>query len=242
MKTANFDPGARWSYSNTNYTLAGLIVERKNKAGQRLAAFAYENIFHPLAMTSTRFVEKHGEIVANRAYGYRGKKDFDQPPFEVRMPNYDLTGPTNLVTTVEDLVRWEANFSSKIVGDDDIFAKMLMPYSINAELGYGFGLYIGKDKIGGLIVEHDGQDAGEGARRSAAVQRVDAARCNQRSGPQDRCYFSEPERATNPTVVAAADARATVEGAGRICRSLLQRRDKDCLRCQTRKWKTLGRP
>lgn len=160
MKTVNFDSGKEWSYSNTNYTLAGLIVERKNKAKQTLAQFAHDNIFQWLAMTSTRFVERHGEIVANRAYGYRGKKDFDKPPFEVRMPNYDLTGPTNLVTTVEDLIRWEANFYSKIVGDDAIFAKMHMPHPINKELGYGFGLYIGKDAIGGLIVEHDGRDAG----------------------------------------------------------------------------------
>ena len=30
--------------------------------------------------------------------------------FEKRIPNYDLTGPTNLFTTVEDLIRWDANF------------------------------------------------------------------------------------------------------------------------------------
>lgn len=160
MKTPNFVAGLNWSYSNTNYTLAGLIVKRKNAAGQTLAQFASDNMFTPLSMTSTRFVERHGEIVANRAYGYRGRDVSDQPPFEMRMPNYDLAGPTNLVTTVEDLIRWEANFSSKVVGNDAIFKQMHEPRRINDENAYGLGLFIREDKVGGRIIEHDGRDAG----------------------------------------------------------------------------------
>jgi len=108
MKTLNFAPRQKYLYSNTGYTLAGLIV--KKVSGQSLADFARDNIFSPLGMANTRFAKTHSVIVQNRAYGYT-----DQP-YQMRMPNYDLTGPTNLLTTVEDLARWDRNFDDKTVG------------------------------------------------------------------------------------------------------------------------------
>ena len=77
-----------------------------------LSEFARENIFEPLGMTSTRFVDTYRETVKNRASGYRRLKAPGQG-FEKRMPNYDLTGPTNLFTTVEDLMLWDANFDKR---------------------------------------------------------------------------------------------------------------------------------
>jgi CubicO group peptidase (beta-lactamase class C family) len=162
MQTLNFDPGTAFSYSNTNYTLAGLIVARKNLCGQSLAEFAQANIFKPLRMTSTRFTDRHGEIVKDRAYGYRGKRRgaFDKPPFEIRMANYDLTGPTNLLTTVEDLIRWAHNLdpASNGVGGANAIAQMEAPLPVSR--GYGLGLMMSKDPQGRPIVEHDGADAG----------------------------------------------------------------------------------
>ena len=121
-KSLNFAPGNRYSYSNTNYTIAAEIV--KKVSGLSLSAFCQQHIFHPLGMTKTKIIETHGEIVQDRAYGYR------VPPatnvgWEVRMPNYDLTGPTNLQTTVEDLMLWDANFDTMTVGGAAAFAAML---------------------------------------------------------------------------------------------------------------------
>ena len=76
MKTTDFAPaGSGWLYSNTNYFLAEQIIRTKT-AGGSLADFARRNIFDPLAMKSTRFIERHGEVVANRAYE-RGSKLFE---------------------------------------------------------------------------------------------------------------------------------------------------------------------
>jgi CubicO group peptidase (beta-lactamase class C family) len=151
MKTLNFDPRSKFSYSNTNYTLAGLIVKRVS--GESLPEFARKYIFGPLGMTSTAIIETHGQIVNNRAYGYRGT----YPIFEIRMPNYDLTGPTNILTTVEDLMRWDRNFDSKVVGGDAALLAMQTPVAHSDN--YGLGLYISSEN-GRRIVEHDGRDAG----------------------------------------------------------------------------------
>jgi CubicO group peptidase (beta-lactamase class C family) len=153
-KSLNFAPGAQYSYSNTNYTLAAEIV--KKVSGHSLSAFCEQHIFRPLGMAKTKIIETHGEIVNGRAYGYR------VPPltgvgWEVRMPNYDLTGPTNLQTTVEDLMRWDANFDTMTVGGAAAFAAMLAKEPNSAD--YGLGLFI-ENQDGFNIIEHNGRDAG----------------------------------------------------------------------------------
>ena len=112
MKFLNFTAGSQFAYSNTNYTLASLIIQRVS--GLALPEFARTNIFGPLGMNNTTIASTHGQIVKNRAYGYRGTF----PNFQLRMPNYDLTGPSNLQTTVEDLIKWDRNFNSKLLGGD----------------------------------------------------------------------------------------------------------------------------
>jgi CubicO group peptidase (beta-lactamase class C family) len=151
MKTLNFQPDAGFSYSNTPYTLASVIV--KKVSGQSLAEFSETHIFKPLGMKDTTIIEAHGQVVRNRAYGYEGT----YPSFHVAMPNYDLTGPTNLQTTVEDLMRWEENFDRMKVGGAP--ALSAMQTTTKASPNYGLGLYIeGSDEM--PIVEHDGRDAG----------------------------------------------------------------------------------
>src|SRR6185295_5783596 len=47
----DFEPGTRWSYSNTGFVLLGRILEKAS--GQPLGSFLSEKIFEPLGMTHT---------------------------------------------------------------------------------------------------------------------------------------------------------------------------------------------
>lgn len=49
-KPLDFEPGTKWQYSNTNYVVAGVIVERV--AGMPLIEFLQQRVFTPLHMTS----------------------------------------------------------------------------------------------------------------------------------------------------------------------------------------------
>ena len=49
-KPLDFDPGTQWQYSNTNFVIAGRIVE--NVSGEPLLDFLTEHIFRPLGMNS----------------------------------------------------------------------------------------------------------------------------------------------------------------------------------------------
>jgi CubicO group peptidase (beta-lactamase class C family) len=164
MKTVDFKPRDDFLYSNTGFTLAGLIV--KKVTGQSLGDFAYENIFRPLRMNDTLIINTHDQVIYHSALGYTDKT------FQLWMPKLDVTGPTNLETTVEDLARWDRNFDDKTVGGAGLLSQMQTPAKLSnnrfAELGkdddgniihYGLGLELTKYRELN-VVEHDGRDAG----------------------------------------------------------------------------------
>ena len=49
-KPLDFDPGTKWQYSNTNYVIAGVIIEKV--ARMPLLQFLQQRVFTPLGMTS----------------------------------------------------------------------------------------------------------------------------------------------------------------------------------------------
>lgn len=68
-KDALFEPGARWSYSNTNYMLLGMVIE---EASNLPVAEAYRtHIYEPLGMTST-FLDCYEDPVIEVVHGYTG--------------------------------------------------------------------------------------------------------------------------------------------------------------------------
>jgi CubicO group peptidase (beta-lactamase class C family) len=156
MKALNFPPGERYVYSNTGYTLAAQIVKRVS--GQSLREFAEANIFKPLGMARTFFRDDHAVIVKNQAYAYAGAPN---NTFKLSVPNYDTVGASSLLTTVEDLARWDQNFYDYRVGGEDALAQMQTAGKLNggATTGYGLGLGVGTYK-GLKVVEHGGSDAG----------------------------------------------------------------------------------
>src|SRR5262249_23265348 len=66
----NFTPGGGFLYSNTNFLLLGLIIERLAK--QKLGDFLSERIFKPLGMTSTMLAAEIDAVIPNLATGYLG--------------------------------------------------------------------------------------------------------------------------------------------------------------------------
>jgi CubicO group peptidase (beta-lactamase class C family) len=156
MKALNFNPGDQYAYSNTGYTLSAFIVKRVS--GQSLREFCEANIFKPLGMTRTFFRDDHAVVVKNQAYAYVPAPN---NTFRLSVPNYDTVGASSLLTTAEDLARWDQNFYDKRVGGDWVIEQMQTPGTLNdgSKINYALGLAVGKYK-GLNIVEHSGGDAG----------------------------------------------------------------------------------
>jgi CubicO group peptidase (beta-lactamase class C family) len=156
QKSLNFPPGAKHLYCNTGYTLLAQIVKRVS--GQSLREFTSTRIFEPLGMQNTHFRDNHAEIVKNQAYGYSSVADIK---FQLSIPNFDTVGATSLLTTVEDLARWDENFYDHRVGGAALIEQIQQTGTLNngEHLDYAFGLTISKYK-GLPIVDHGGSDAG----------------------------------------------------------------------------------
>jgi CubicO group peptidase (beta-lactamase class C family) len=157
QKDLNFKPGDKHVYSNTGYTLMGLIVKRIS--GLSLREFTKKNIFEPLGMTHTHFRDDHAEIIKHNALGY--EQEGPGKPFRISITNFDTVGATSLHTTVEDLQLWDENFYHPRVGGPDFLKQMLERGKLNSgeQLDYAFGLEWGKYK-GLTTVDHGGADAG----------------------------------------------------------------------------------
>lgn len=154
--TLNFAPGVEYLYNNTGYVLLAAIVERV--AGKPLGAFAKERIFDPLGMKHTRFLTSHTELVPNRALSYQLAPDgaYRYSPVSKVAP-----GPSDVVTTAEDLALWDGNFDDARIGGKAVLAKMLEAGVLNsgAPVNYASGLYF--DTYRGLkLVEHLGTVGG----------------------------------------------------------------------------------
>lgn len=68
QRELNFEPQTNFSYCNTGYLMMVEIVKRVS--GMPMHAFAKKNIFEPLGMTSTMFVDGPGVEVPNRVMDY----------------------------------------------------------------------------------------------------------------------------------------------------------------------------
>jgi CubicO group peptidase (beta-lactamase class C family) len=55
-KRLDFDPGTRWQYSNTNYVIAGVIIEKVS--GMPLLQFLQTRVFTPLSMKSVANIDQ----------------------------------------------------------------------------------------------------------------------------------------------------------------------------------------
>lgn len=155
QKALNFTPGTDWSYSNTGFNLAAIIVDRLS--GMSFAEFSKRRIFNPLGMTRTSWRDDHQRIVKGRAIAYSTTTD----GYQIEMPFENVHGNGGLLTTVGDLLKWNENYVQPRIGDAALVAEQQQPgkYTDGRALEYGLGLYV-RPLDGVHNVYHSGSTAG----------------------------------------------------------------------------------
>ncbi len=99
-------PGEKMLYSNTNYVLLALIIERASE--MKIHDFARQEIFNPLQMTKTFYISNLDDIIENRAYSYYKNKEKYQQPKTLTL----CVGAGGMESTVKDLAKWSDVFLS----------------------------------------------------------------------------------------------------------------------------------
>jgi CubicO group peptidase (beta-lactamase class C family) len=159
QKALNFTPGGEHLYSNSGYFLLSIVVKRAS--GRSLAEFAKENIFDPLGMKHTIYLDNHKRIVPMRATGYSPNPRANPASFQIEMSNFEQTGDGAVQTSVEDLLLWDQNFYEPKVGGKTLLEQMHATGVLNdgKKLSYAFGLTVEEYK-GLRRVSHGGAWAG----------------------------------------------------------------------------------
>jgi CubicO group peptidase (beta-lactamase class C family) len=156
QRNLNFEPGAEYNYSNTGYVLLGVVVQRVT--GKTLREFAAEQFFGPLGMTHSHFHDDHNEPAPGRAAAYSPGPN---GTWRIDIWNNDIVGQGGLMTTVEDLQKWDENFYTGRVGGAGFLKRQLQQGVLNdgTKLAYAFGLEVGEYR-GVPMVEHSGSTGG----------------------------------------------------------------------------------
>lgn len=177
---ALFEPGERFYYSNTNYVLLGLIVEKIT--GESLADAVRERVLGPVGMSSATMATS-SELEAPYAHGYMlGLAD--EPVDVTGISASSVFGNGNLVSTALDIARF---YESLVNGE--VVSRAQLPAMFHAEhpraaglASYGMGIWLSGDFYPcGSFVGHDGAGPGylvtaqsnvEGTRQFAVLTNV----------------------------------------------------------------------
>ncbi len=145
-KPLEFQPGEKFSYSNSGYLALGILIERVS--GKSYGQFVSDNIFKPLGMKNSG-CGSVSAIIKHRASGYvTTANGLQNAEFNDWSNSFSAGG---LYSTVEDMLRWEQGlFDGKLLSKASL-AKMTTPF----KNGYGLGLDL-RDENGHKVIGHTG--------------------------------------------------------------------------------------
>jgi CubicO group peptidase (beta-lactamase class C family) len=171
----NHPVGAAYSYTNSGYSLLAMLVERVT--GKSLAAFTAAEFFVPLQMTQTSWRDDFARVVPGRAQAY-GRQGTE---WRLDMPFENPHGHGGLLTTIGDMLRWNAAMNARRLGAPDVSAAMEVRGVLRdgSPISYAGGLMHGS--WGGTPeIGHSGATAGYRAHlaRWPSVQASAVVLCN----------------------------------------------------------------
>jgi CubicO group peptidase (beta-lactamase class C family) len=152
----DYEPGAKWTYSNTDYYLLGYLIERVS--AESYATYLQHHLFEPLTMGDTGY-NSYVTVLARRANGYAHE--------DGQLQNADRPDPSipysagAVYSTVEDLFKWDEALYSGTIIKRATQDKMFTSYKEGGE-GYGYGWFL-SSKEGRKKQYHEGSTFGFGS-------------------------------------------------------------------------------
>jgi len=140
-----FEPGTRWSYSNTGYLLLGVIIHKVS--GQFYGDVLKERVFTPLGMKTARIISE-ADIVPNRAAGYR-LVNGELKNQEWVAPTLNTTADGALYLSMLDFIAWDRGLRTQAILKRDSWSQIYTPVTLRSAktYPYGFGWFV--DESGG---------------------------------------------------------------------------------------------
>ena len=129
--TRLFKPDTRFTYSNTNFVLLSMIIEKVS--GQPFPEFMRQKFFEPLGMKHTYIFTLKDSATATQSFEANG-----------RLWQYDCLegtyGDKNLYTTPQDLLKWDQAFYTEQLINKAYQDSAFTPYSLERPSVHNYGL------------------------------------------------------------------------------------------------------
>lgn len=141
-----FKPGTNFDYNNTGYILLAVIIEKVTR--KNFAAISHKLIFKPLKMVNTyinTIAEKktNQNFASGHVYNHSTKKYIQADSLATANINIykNKTGPTNVISTAEDLLKWDQALYTERLLKASTLQKAFTPYKLpnDSLTNYGFG-------------------------------------------------------------------------------------------------------
>ena len=156
-KPLDFDPGTQWQYSNTNFVIAGLIVEKVS--GQKLMESLGEHIFHPLEMRSV-WNSDEAKLTQTDATPYIRNAFGPLRPAPKEGRGW-MFAAGELAMTAHDLALWDESLIAQKLLKPESYREMFTEVKLKDGKGthYGLGVSVG-DLDGHRDISHSGEVTG----------------------------------------------------------------------------------
>ncbi len=165
-KPLDFEPGTQWQYSNTNFVIAGLIVEKVS--GEKLMDFLTGHIFHPLGMKSvwnsdeTKLTSPDATPYVRAALG-----PLRLAPKEGRGWMF---AAGELAMTAHDLALWDESLLAGTILKPESYKQMFTEVKLKDGKGTHYGLGVGvSDDNGRRVLSHSGEVTGFVSQNSVLI-------------------------------------------------------------------------
>ena len=156
-KPLDFEPGTRWQYSNTNYVIAGVIVEKA--AHMPLLQFLSEKVFIPLGMKSVANIDE-GRLGDTDPAGYLryALGPLRSAPKEGKGW---LFAAGELAMPASDLARWDISIMDQKVLKPASYREFSREVQLQNGLGTHYALGVDVNSQGGhRALSHGGEVSG----------------------------------------------------------------------------------
>jgi D-alanyl-D-alanine carboxypeptidase len=153
----DFDPGSRWQYSNTNYTIAGLIAEKVS--GMPLMSFLRKQIFNPLQMKTVTSMDITKDTPSDPV-GYL-KYALGPPRKAPKEGKGWMLAAGELAMTASDLALWDIGIIEQKLLKPASYQQLETEVLLRSGVGthYGLGLEVAMEQ-GRRILSHGGEVSG----------------------------------------------------------------------------------
>ncbi len=155
-KPLDFEPGSRWQYSNTNYTLAGMVVEKAS--GMPFFRFVRTRILEPVGLTNAADFDVNPRAATATGYIRYGLGPLRPAP---DAGAGWMWAAGELAMTASDLAKWDMCLIRRCLLSPQSYRELEREIVLNngAGTGYALGLDVGMQG-GRFMIEHSGEVSG----------------------------------------------------------------------------------